>query len=91
MKFHNAKIKSEKVILWGTGKPLREFTYVDDFANSLLFALEKDISGYYNVGNGVEISIKELSKIVSKIVGFKGHVEWDKSKPDGIPKGSNHQ
>ena len=86
MKFHNAKIKSEKVILWGTGKPLREFTYVDDFANSLLFALEKDVSGYYNVGNGVEISIKELSKIVSKIVGFKGHVEWDKSKPDGIPR-----
>ena len=51
-----------------------------------MFALENDLSGYYNVGNGVEISIKELSEIISKIVGFNGNIEWDKSKPDGIPR-----
>ena len=88
------------VTCWGTGKPLREFMHVDDLGTSVVFALEnwdpKDdkaplgINGepltYLNVGTGIDISIKDLAKKISKIVNFKGEIIWDKSKPDGTPK-----
>ena len=97
-KFYEAKIQNlEKVICWGTGKPLREFLYVEDFAEACLFTLEnwnidnihapKSKDGnplcWLNVGSNYEISIFDLSKKISQIVGFKGEIVWDNNKPDG--------
>ena len=81
----------EKVVCWGTGSPLREFLYVDDFADACKFVLEnwkpqkKDIK-YLNVGTGFDIKIKEVAEIISKKCGYNGVIEWDNSKPDGTPK-----
>lgn len=75
------------VSLWGSGSPKREFTYVDDFSLAVMFCLENKLDKpVYNVGNGEEVSIKDLSIIIKEIVGFKGELVWDKSKPDGIPR-----
>lgn len=87
-RFHEAKIKNlPSVICWGDGTPLREFLYVDDLANLCVF-LMNNYSGNetVNAGTGKEISIKELSKLVSKIVGYNGEILWDTSKPNGTPK-----
>lgn len=87
-KFQKAKQEnSQEVVLWGTGSPLREFLFVDDLANATLFALE-NYSGEIalNVGSGQEISIKDLSSVVAKAVGFQGKISWDKDKPDGTPR-----
>ncbi len=94
-KFHNAKIsKNNFVTIWGSGKPLREFLFVDDLSSAIRFVLENiEAENIYslgishlNVGSGVDISIKDLSLLVSNIVGFKGSIKYDKSKPDGTPR-----
>ena len=87
-KFHEGKINnSSKVTLWGTGSPLREFLHVDDLAQAVLLSLEKNFPEHlYNVGSSNEISIKNLAVLVQEIVGFKGEIFWDNSKPDGTPR-----
>jgi len=87
-KFHEAKAsKTEKVVIWGTGSPLREFMHVDDLASACVF-LMNNYSGnkFVNIGWGEDISIKELALLVKKIVGFEGDLEFDTSKPDGTPR-----
>lgn len=87
-KFHEAKIKNNNnVLLWGTGFPMREFLHVDDLASAILFSLENNLKeAIYNVGSGNDISIQELALLIKNIVGFKGEIDWDKSKPDGTPR-----
>lgn len=94
-KFHEAKINnSDSVTLWGTGTALREFMYVDDLAEGLCYLLEKvDAKELYeqnlsflNIGTSTDLSITELAKIISDVVGFKGEIVYDKSKPDGTPR-----
>jgi GDP-L-fucose synthase len=87
-KFHIAKKAGKsKVVIWGTGKPRREFLYSDDFANACIFLMKKYKSNeIINVGVGYDTSIKEIAKIIKETVGFKGKIVYDKSKPDGIPK-----
>ena len=84
-KFHDAKInRNMDVILWGTGKPLREFLFVDDLAEAVLFCLENNLDeDFYNIGSGNEISIKDLALLIQSIVGHKGKIKWDSNKPDG--------
>jgi len=86
-KFHEAKINNSDVQLWGSGKPMREFLFVDDLARAVIFSLENKLEeDFYNVGSGKEISIKDLANLIQKIVGHKGKIKWDKSKPDGTPR-----
>jgi GDP-L-fucose synthase len=87
-KFDDAvKSKAEKVVLWGTGSPLREFLHVDDLAQAVLIALTKyDSSVHLNVGTGIEISIRDLAVKIATEIGFKGDIEWDASKPSGTPR-----
>ncbi|MCB9501738.1 MAG: GDP-L-fucose synthase [Deferribacteres bacterium] len=87
-KFHEAKVNNaQKVTLWGTGAPRREFLYSDDLADALLFLMHKfDATGevdFVNVGTGEDISIKDLAELVREAVGYEGQVGWDTSKPDG--------
>ena len=84
-KLHEAKEKKEnEVILWGSGTPKREFLHVDDLANAVVFALENKLDeSLYNVGSGVEISIKALADLIKSIISFHGKIEWDSNKPDG--------
>lgn len=87
-RFHEAKLRGdEKVVVWGTGTPLREFLHVDDLADAVVFLLD-NYSGleHVNVGSGKEVSIKELAELVKEVVGFKGELVWDSSKPDGTPR-----
>lgn len=87
-KFHEAKMElSPAVELWGTGKPLREFLYVDDMADACVFLLE-NYSGeqHVNIGTGKEISIRELAEIVKEVVGYRGHIIWNSAMPDGTPR-----
>lgn len=87
-RFHEAKEKcAESVTCWGDGTPLREFLYVDDLANLCVF-LMNNYSGNetVNAGTGKEITIKELTELVAKIVGFTGRIEWDKTMPNGTPR-----
>ena len=88
LKFHDAKINNNKnVILWGSGSPKREFTFVDDFSESIIFAIENKLEeDFYNVGNGNEISIMDLANTIKNIIGYEGKIIWDKSKPDGISR-----
>ncbi len=87
-KFHEAKQKgSPEVMVWGTGTPLREFMHVDDLADACLVLMERfDEPGFVNVGTGVELSIRELAELVARLVDFKGHIVFDKTKPDGTPR-----
>lgn len=87
-KFHEAKNNGGKeVVVWGTGKPMREFLYVDDLAEACLFLMEKyNEPGAINVGTGSDITIGDLAHLVKKIVGFEGDIVFDTSKPDGTPK-----
>jgi len=94
-KFHEAMEKNEKeIIIWGTGKPLREFLYVEDLADAVLFLMEnvnaedlyeKGIT-HLNIGTGKDISIDGLATMISEIVGYKGSINHDLSKPDGTPR-----
>ena len=87
-KFHDAKISNEsKVTLWGSGNPRRELMQVDEFARALILIVEKyDDAETINIGTGKDLSIKEISEIVKEVVGFKGEIVWDNSKPDGTPR-----
>jgi len=87
-KFHEAKINNNSdVTLWGSGTPMREFLFVDDLADAVVFALENSLSEYlYNVGTGKDITIKDLAETIQKVTGHAGDIIWDSSKPDGTPR-----
>mgnify|MGYP001217989237 CR=1 FL=1 len=96
-KFHNAKInKKNKIKIWGSGKALREFIYVDDLADACIFIMninkikyQKNIypmQSHVNIGSGFEVSIKQLTKIIAKIVNYKGQIIFDNKMPDGTLK-----
>lgn len=87
-RFHEAKVNNlDKVVIWGTGKPLREFLYVDDLADACVY-LMNTYSGNetVNLGTGKELTIKELAELVKKVIGFKGEITFDPTKPDGTPR-----
>jgi GDP-L-fucose synthase len=82
-----AESGADKVTLWGSGTPLREFLHVDDLAQAVVVASEKyDSSLHLNVGLGEDLSIKDLAEKVAAAAGFAGEIEWDSSKPDGTPR-----
>jgi len=87
-KFHEAKENNHSdVVLWGTGLPKREFLHVDDLANAVVYALENKLDrSLYNIGSAEEVSIKDLASLIKNIVGFKGEIIWDETKPDGTPR-----
>ena len=96
-KIHEAKLnKSPFVTIWGTGKPKREFLYVDDMASASVYVmnLDKDIYmsktsemiSHINVGSGIDITIAELARCISKVIGYNGNMAFDDSKPDGPPR-----
>jgi GDP-L-fucose synthase len=86
-RFHEAKINGDKeVAIWGSGTPLREFLYVDDLAEASLFLLDRYEGSHINIGSGEELSIRELAEIVSQVIGYKGFITNDLSKPDGTPR-----
>ena len=96
-RFHNAKINNlPDIKIWGTGKPKREFLYVDDLARASVHLMNIDKTIYYkntqsgcsymNVGSGEEITIKNLAKTISEIIGFRGKINFDPTKPDGNPR-----
>jgi GDP-L-fucose synthase len=87
-KFHEAKEADHATVtLWGSGTPMREFLFVDDMAEAVVFALENVLPDYlYNVGTGEDLTIKELAVTIQKIVGHQGAIVWDDSKPDGTPR-----
>jgi GDP-L-fucose synthase len=87
-KFVEAKNKMKKeVVLWGSGKASREFLYVEDAAEAIVLATEKfNKSEPVNLGTGFEITIKDLAMLIKKLVGYKGGISWDKTKPDGQPR-----
>jgi GDP-L-fucose synthase len=87
-KFHDAKLNNHApVVLWGSGTPLREFLFVDDMASSVIFALENILPEHlYNVGTGIDLSIQQLAQTIQYIVGHKGEIIWDSTKPDGTPR-----
>ena len=87
-KFHEAKVSdAEKVVIWGTGTPKREFLFVDDLADALVYLMNNyNESEIINVGTGKDITINDLALTIKEIVGFEGDLEYDKSKPDGTPQ-----
>lgn len=87
-KFHEAKKNgSPEVVIWGSGKPLREFMHVDDLAEASVFLMDHyDEAGFINVGTGDEIPILDLAQLIRKIVGYEGTIIHDSSKPDGTPR-----
>lgn len=86
-KFHEAKLNNEPVELWGSGTPMREFLFVDDMAEAVVYALENELPEYlYNIGSGKDITIKELAETIQKVTGHKGTIVWDSEKPDGTPR-----
>jgi GDP-L-fucose synthase len=97
-RFHEAKLTGAgKVIVWGTGKPMREFLFVDDMAAASVYvmnlphtefitAVPNPMCSHINVGSGRDVTIAELANIMARVVGFTGDVEYDTSKPDGVPR-----
>jgi len=90
-KFHEAKVNNEsEVVVWGTGKPLREFMHVDDMADACVYLMENynysDIGEFVNLGVGEDVTISELVELIKEIVGFEGEIRYDTSKPDGTPR-----
>ena len=87
-KAHEAKVRGDKeFVVWGSGKPMREFLYVDDMADACVFLMEQGINeGLFNIGTGEDVTIRELAETVMNIVGFKGEIVFDASKPDGTPR-----
>jgi len=91
-RFHEAAERGDSsVTCWGTGSPLREFLHVDDLGEACVFALEQwqpgpDDFQFFNVGTGVDLTIRELAEAVAAATGFQGEIVWDTSKPDGTPK-----
>lgn len=88
-KAHEAKLRGDtSYSVWGSGKPMREFLYVDDMADACVFLMERDDvrDGLFNVGTGQDVTIRELADTVMDVVGFKGEIVLDASKPDGTPR-----
>lgn len=95
-KFHEAKLaenenhkttSSEPVELWGSGTPMREFLFVEDLADAVVFALENKFQdNLYNIGTGIDLTINDLAELIQKAVGHTGEIRWDSSKPDGTPR-----
>jgi GDP-L-fucose synthase len=88
-KAHDAKSRSDaEFIVWGTGKPMREFLYVDDLADACIFIMEREFirDGLFNVGTGQDVTIQELAQTVMEVVGIKRDMVFDASKPDGTPR-----
>jgi GDP-L-fucose synthase len=90
-KFVEAKeIKSDKVVVWGTGNVRREFLHCDDFADACVFLMQRynasDVEPFVNIGSGVDITIRELAQLIAKIVDFRGEIVFDTTKPDGTPQ-----
>jgi GDP-L-fucose synthase len=87
-KAHEAKLRGDsELVVWGTGKPMREFLYVDDMADACVFIMENGTSdGLFNVGSGKDVTIRELAETVMDVVEFKGNIVFDSSKPDGTPR-----
>lgn len=87
-KFHEAKINGDdRVVIWGSGTPLREFMHVDDLADACYFLMQEyNMPGLINIGVGEDITIKDLALLVKDIVGYQGTIEHDLTKPDGTPR-----
>jgi len=87
-KFHEAKIENKpEVVLWGTGKVLREFLFVDDLADALVHLMNHySAESHVNIGTGEDLSIHDLALIVKEVVGYQGNIVYDSSKPDGTPR-----
>jgi len=87
-KTHEARERSDgNIVVWGTGRPMREFLYVDDLADACVFLMEGGIGrGLYNIGTGEDVSIRELAQTVMHTVGYRGEIVFDTSKPDGTPR-----
>ena len=87
-KAHEAKQRGDsELVVWGSGKPMREFLYVDDLADACVFLMERDVTdGIYNVGTGQDVTIRELAETIMSVVGFDGRIVFDASKPDGTPR-----
>ena len=90
-RLHEAKLEGAPVVtMWGTGEPKREFLYVDDLADALVFLIDnfaptRELS-FLNVGTGLDLTVRELAEKIRSIVGYTGKIEWDTSKPDGTPQ-----
>jgi len=87
-RFHEAKSKQlAAVACWGSGTPFREFLYGDDLGRACVFLMENySEENFINVGSGTEITIKELTELVAKVIGYQGEIQWDTTKPDGAPR-----
>ena len=96
-RFHEAKLANAPVVkAWGTGKPMREFLYVDEMAEASIFVMNLDNATYQretesmlshiNVGTGIDCTIEELTETVAKVIGYQGRIQWDATKPDGTPR-----
>jgi len=88
-KAHEAKLRGDtSYVVWGSGKPMREFLYVDDMADACVYLMERDDihDGLFNVGTGQDVIIRELAETVMDVVGFEGSIVFDASKPDGAPR-----
>ncbi len=87
-KAHEAKQRGDgELVVWGSGEPMREFLYVDDLAEACVFLMEEGITdGFYNIGTGKDVTIRELAETVMSVVGFSGRIVFDSTKPDGTPR-----
>ena len=87
-KFHEAKLNGNTpVTLWGSGMPKREFLHVEDLADAVVYSIENKLEdNSFNVGTGVDLSIKELAEIIQQTIGHTGEIIWDATKPDGTPR-----
>lgn len=87
-KAHEAKLRGEReLVVWGSGRPMRELLYVDDMADACVFLMENGVGeGLFNVGTGQDVTIRELAETVIDVVGFEGDIHFDTSKPDGAPR-----
>jgi len=87
-KAHEAKERGDKeLVVWGSGKPMREFLYVDDMADACVFLMESTVKdGLFNIGTGEDITIRNLAETIMEVVGFDGEIVFDASKPDGTPR-----
>lgn len=85
-KMHRARISGGQVTAWGDGSPLREFLHADDLALAALKVMDSERVGLYNVGSGVELSIRELAELIASVVGVETELRWDRSRPNGTPR-----
>jgi GDP-L-fucose synthase len=87
-KAHEAKVRGDaSLVVWGSGKPMREFLHVDDMADACVYLMEQGVGdGLFNIGTGTDVTIRELAQTIQHVVGFEGRLDWDSSKPDGTPR-----